>query len=260
MGYGVFVFVLLVVSKRFRIWLMIPHRRQVRLPEMTQVVREEKIRMKSWRRPLHWSSMLLENQLFVLSQIRTVNLPECWNYETPFMLQIELCQELGWKHSSIRNDINIKTCRGSLMTTRRCSVNLNVIRKEVAISDTHKAPLLLASINPFQTMDPIAAANRTKVIIDLTWKIVSTTFIDEYNAKRYTNQIQNWYEKRKTKKKQIWNHSGSRHEGEPSSLDEYVDSRNKSRALAPEFQGHRFSGKGPNQGIKCDFCYRRGHI
>lgn len=69
--------------------------------------------------------------------------------------------------------------------------------KEVAILEPQKAPMLLASINPSSNMEPIAAALRTKNEDELTWEYVTTTLIDEHDARknlhlaltRVTNEI-----------------------------------------------------------------------
>eukprot|EP00171_Calliarthron_tuberculosum_P008425 IDg8425t1 len=58
--------------------------------------------------------------------------------------------------------------------------------KGAAIPDSHKAPMLLASINPDCVLESTAAALRTKDATELTWDYVATTLIDEYNARRIT--------------------------------------------------------------------------
>ena len=54
--------------------------------------------------------------------------------------------------------------------------------KDAAISESHKAPMLLASIDPNCFLESTAAALRTKESSELTWEYVATTLIDEYNA------------------------------------------------------------------------------
>jgi len=56
--------------------------------------------------------------------------------------------------------------------------------KDSAIPETHKAPMLLASIDPECSLESTSAALRTKDPEDLTWEYVATTLIDEYNAKK----------------------------------------------------------------------------
>ena len=56
--------------------------------------------------------------------------------------------------------------------------------KDAAIPESHKAPMLLASINPDSVLESTAAALRTKEVSELTWDFVATTLIDEYNARQ----------------------------------------------------------------------------
>lgn len=55
--------------------------------------------------------------------------------------------------------------------------------KDSAIPQAHKAPILLASIDPSCHLESSAAALRTKDSTDLTWDYVATTLMDHYNAK-----------------------------------------------------------------------------
>lgn len=59
--------------------------------------------------------------------------------------------------------------------------HLERMGKESAMPESHKAPKLLASINPSSALEVTAAEWRTKDVIDLTWEYISTTLIDEYN-------------------------------------------------------------------------------
>ena len=56
--------------------------------------------------------------------------------------------------------------------------------EDAAIPESHKAPMLLASIDPSCALESTAAALRTKDIDDLKWDYVATTLIDEYNARQ----------------------------------------------------------------------------
>lgn len=49
---------------------------------------------------------------------------------------------------------------------------------------SHKALMLLASIDPTCFLESTAAALRSKESSELTWEYVATTLIDGYNAKR----------------------------------------------------------------------------
>ena len=55
--------------------------------------------------------------------------------------------------------------------------------KDAAIPESHKAPMLLASIPVDSPLEVTAAALRTKDIEDLTWEYVSATLIDEVKAR-----------------------------------------------------------------------------
>lgn len=55
--------------------------------------------------------------------------------------------------------------------------------RDATIPETHKPPMLLASINPLCSFEFTAATLRTKNISDLTWDSVAKTLIDEYNEK-----------------------------------------------------------------------------
>lgn len=59
--------------------------------------------------------------------------------------------------------------------------------KDWAIPESHKAAMLLASIDPKCTLESTAAALRTKDIDELTWDYVATTLIDENKAKESLN-------------------------------------------------------------------------
>lgn len=61
---------------------------------------------------------------------------------------------------------------------------LEQMGKDAAIPETHKAPMLLASIDTKCSLESTAATLRTKDATDLTWEYVATTLIDEYNARR----------------------------------------------------------------------------
>ena len=78
---------------------------------------------------------------------------------------------------------------------------LEFMGKAIAIPEAHKAPMLLASVDPLSNMESIAAALRTKDASDLTWEYVTTTLIDEYNAKQKTDSKGNKHRGRKNRRK-----------------------------------------------------------
>lgn len=56
--------------------------------------------------------------------------------------------------------------------------------KDSSIPDTHKAPTLHASIDPFCSLETTAAALLTKDTEYLTWDYVFSILVDEYDAKQ----------------------------------------------------------------------------
>ena len=60
--------------------------------------------------------------------------------------------------------------------------------KDVAIPESRKAPMLLASIDPNSFLESTAAALR-KESSEPTWEYVATTLIDEYSAERSSGAL-----------------------------------------------------------------------
>ena len=125
--------------------------------------------------------------------------------------------------------------------------------KDAAIPESHKAPMLLASIDPNCFLESTAAALRTKESSELTWEYVATTLIDEYNAKRSSGALgssssrHRWKSKGRRKKSKAF---VSDMKGDSDSSD--VEST--ARALAAAL--HTANKSRP---LECDFCNRRGH-
>lgn len=134
---------------------------------------------------------------------------------------------------------------------------LEFMGKSVAVPDAHKAPMLLASIDPTSDMEPIAAALRTKDADDLTWDYVSTTLIDESNARHTADTKRSRSNKRKTKKKGKRNARHATADEDGSSSDESGDIHMATRALAMALGN--LKGGNSNEKKDCDFCNRRGH-
>lgn len=61
---------------------------------------------------------------------------------------------------------------------------LESMGKDAAIPESHKAPMLLASIDPNCPLESTAAALRTKEVSELTWGYVTTTLIEDHNAQK----------------------------------------------------------------------------
>lgn len=55
--------------------------------------------------------------------------------------------------------------------------------KEAAIPDVGKVPMILVAFHPSSQLEVKEATLRTKYVSELIWEYVTTTFINEYNAK-----------------------------------------------------------------------------
>ena len=136
---------------------------------------------------------------------------------------------------------------------------LEFMGKDVAIPEAHKAPMLLASIEPTCDLEPIAAALRTKDAQDLTWAYVTTTLIDEHNARRKmtsNNKVSRKFRGR-TAHKAKHAHVNAIKDADSSS-DESVDIEAAARTLAAAIQS-RSGGKSRQSSVICDFCEKPGH-
>lgn len=61
--------------------------------------------------------------------------------------------------------------------------------KDATIPESHKAPMLHASIYPDSSLEPTAAAFRTKEVSELAWEYVATTLIDEYSVRHASGSM-----------------------------------------------------------------------
>jgi len=135
---------------------------------------------------------------------------------------------------------------------------LEFMGKTVAVPDAHRAPMLLASIDPTSELEPIAAALRTKDADDLTWDYVATTLIDEYNARHKAGNKPRKSDKRKRKNKGKQNSVDVNDDGDRSSSDESDNIQMAARALAAALDNLKGGSRNGNSDT-CDFCERRGH-
>ena len=132
--------------------------------------------------------------------------------------------------------------------------------KDAAIPETHKAPMLVASIDPNCALESTATALRTKDSSDLTWDYVATTLIDEYKAR----QVSRSFSSQKGSKKKSWKNKKFRHQHNTSSEDAQKDQSNDESEFdrtINAFAAALKSSKGSNQNEKpkCSFCNRVGH-
>jgi len=131
--------------------------------------------------------------------------------------------------------------------------------KDAAVPESHKAPMLLASIDPNCALESTAAALRTKEVVELTWDYVATTLIDEYNAKQCmgsnSGSGRNGRNRRRKKKSASSGNTGQnqihRDESDTSDIESTV------RAFTVALRSMR-SGTTTNK-LHCDFCDKSGH-
>lgn len=130
--------------------------------------------------------------------------------------------------------------------------------KNIAIPETHKAPLVLASIDPRCALKTAAAALRTKEVDELSWDYVTTTFINEYNAKQTISSCSSrgtGRNRRQKDKKCVPGFCEMRpndsNDSENSDIDTTVC------ALAAALKS--LHAVNANRNFHCDFCEKSGH-
>lgn len=133
--------------------------------------------------------------------------------------------------------------------------------KDAAIPETHKAPMLLASIDPNCSLESTAAALRTKEVSELTWDYVATTLIDEYNARemsKHDGPGSSSKSKKKKNKSKSSNISSSMESGYDLHSDDNDSDIDKTvQAFSAALKSSM--GSKSSYSTKCDFCERRGH-
>jgi len=132
--------------------------------------------------------------------------------------------------------------------------------KDAAIPESHKAPMLLASIDPNCTLESTAAALRTKEVTELTWDYVATTLIDEYNARLVSSNPVNTNsaksKKKKKKSKISTSMSASSHQDEH---DDSTDSEIEKTVQAFSAALKSSMSSNTSETSKCEFCGKKGH-
>ena len=133
--------------------------------------------------------------------------------------------------------------------------------KEAAIPESHKAPMLLASIDPSCFLESTAAALRTKETSELSWEYVATTLIDEYNAKTSSGTSTESSGDRLTSKssKRIRRRNKSKYSSKKSNDSDESDIDPTAKAIAAALQTMGKSGSIKSGNHHCDFCDRPGH-
>lgn len=141
---------------------------------------------------------------------------------------------------------------------------LEQMGKDAAIPESHKAPMLLASIDPDCVLESTAAALRTKDVAELTWDYVATTLIDEYNAK---NNVSPDCERRKRNGQRRRHSQSSELEGktwvgkdESAPSEEGSDIESTARILAAALRNVQNDRSVNRYDVECDFCGKHGHV
>lgn len=138
---------------------------------------------------------------------------------------------------------------------------LECMGKDPAIPESPKAPMLLASIDPKCALESTAAALRTKKVNELTRDFVSTTLIDEYNAKVASSSMDETQKASKFRGKKKKFGQLSKTEISPIaqsiSSGEDIDIEKTVRALSAALKSTTGFSKSPN--LLCDFCDKSGH-
>lgn len=132
---------------------------------------------------------------------------------------------------------------------------LDRMGKDAAIPESHKAPMLLASIDPNCSLESTAAALRTKEITELTWDYVATTLIDEYNARQMTSAGSGRSRSRKKGKNKT---SGSSKSSANTATADHKDGNFSDDHTRNESTGRAYAASSSN-GYHCTFCDRDGH-
>lgn len=139
---------------------------------------------------------------------------------------------------------------------------LERMEKHAAIAESHKSPMVLASINPKCRLESTAAALQTKGIEELSWDFVATTLIVKDNAKESILFFsQNSFASgicRKNSKK-----GGERHHiGNNVGRNEEVESASDAGPTARVFSARNHSARSNqnthNVPSHCEFCDKPG--
>lgn len=139
---------------------------------------------------------------------------------------------------------------------------LEFMGKDIAIPEAHKAPMLLASINPSSNMETIAAALRTKESKELTWDFVATSLIDEYNSKYKSefmlSKLNKQNRNRRHKKYGKLNPHRAQNDDDDRTEEDLPNVEKVIRTLAATLNDLKAAKRG-RKNVVCDFRERDGH-
>lgn len=132
--------------------------------------------------------------------------------------------------------------------------------KDAAIPESHKAPMLLASIDPDGPLESTAAALRTKEAHELTWEYVATTLIDEYNARSSVGAGSGGTSKNRGRRKFRGGNRKGEQAGKIDNSDEEIDIEKAIHAFSLAMKSSKGFGLRSNSKPKCNFCGAIGHV
>lgn len=141
---------------------------------------------------------------------------------------------------------------------------LDRMGNDAAIPESHKPTMLLASINPKCSLESTAAALRTKDAKELTWEYVTTTLIDEYNART----LPKFNEPHKSRSGRVYKQSSRSASLNSNVLPGRVTYRSDAEseedenlnALTVTNKSFKSFRGGSQDKIMCDFCEKSGHV
>ena len=110
--------------------------------------------------------------------------------------------------------------------------------KDAAIPESHKAPLLLASMGHYSPLESTVAALRIKDTEDITWEAVSADLIQEW--------------------KQVRSKSGSYQKAGKIDQINNTNSGTESQRKRTKKKGE--SAKSVKEDVECEFCGKKGHV
>ena len=131
--------------------------------------------------------------------------------------------------------------------------------KDSAIPDSHKAPMLLASIDQACSLESTATALRTKDASELTWNYAATTLIDDYNAKSTTANSSRSRDRCKKGRRGNPGSQPTKNSKASDHLDSESDTDSTIRALAVALKSVKTDTGGHDKKHQCDFCGKSGH-
>ncbi len=123
--------------------------------------------------------------------------------------------------------------------------------------ESHKAPMLLASIEPDCFLESRAAALHTKEVDELTWDYVATTFIDEYTPGEAPHPKRGG---RKGKKKINRNKRKDPRADHKSDSNDSTDTESTTQVIEAALKSARLGDTVQSVSGKCNCCEKKEHI